>query len=64
MKDGPHAMLFYDGESWNPVTLPEELTQATGGPLAHSPWQLPQTAFSLHFRMSQILGVPGCISCC
>lgn len=32
MKDGPHAMLFYDGESWNPVTLPKELTQATGAP--------------------------------
>lgn len=30
LKAGPHAMRFYNGETWSTVTLPEELTQATG----------------------------------
>ncbi len=63
MKDGPHAMLFYDGESWNPVTLPKELTQATGAP-GLLPGSCLRPRFLLHFQMFQILGIPGCISCC
>lgn len=27
---GPHTMLLYDGESWKPVTLPEEVSQISG----------------------------------
>jgi hypothetical protein len=27
---GPHTMLLYDGESWKPVILPEEVAQTSG----------------------------------
>ena len=27
---GPHSMLLYDGETWKPVTLPEEIAQISG----------------------------------
>ena len=27
---GPHTMLLYDGKSWKPVTLPEEVSQISG----------------------------------
>ena len=30
--EGPHGMELYDGETWRPVKLPEELEQAQGTP--------------------------------